>query len=67
MSSSHTRKPPYRPMLTVAQVAEWLSIGERSVWELVQDGKLVPYRVKGRAVRFSPDQVEEHLRRVAGR
>ena len=61
------KSKPYRPMLTVAQVAEWLHIGERSVWELVEDGKLTPFRVKGRAVRFSPDQVEEHLRRSAGR
>ena len=67
MDSERTNRTVYRPMLTAAQVAEWLNISVRSVWELVEDGHLVAYRVKGRAVRFHPDQIEDHIRRTAGK
>lgn len=57
--------PP--PLLTQAQVAEWLSVSERTVDNLVAAGELIPLRVTpgGRGRRFERKTVQAFIRRSA--
>lgn len=56
-----TRKP--QPLLTVADVAEWLNVSPSLVYQLVDSGKLPVVRVgNGRgAIRFQTSDVEAYL------
>ncbi|MCA9034543.1 MAG: helix-turn-helix domain-containing protein [Planctomycetaceae bacterium] len=50
-------------LLTVAEVAEWLSVSNSLVYQIVDSGKLPVYRIgNGRgAIRFRPDDIEDYL------
>jgi len=52
-----------KPLLTVADVAAWLSISASLVYQLVESGKLPVYRIgNGRgAIRFRPQDIESYL------
>lgn len=55
-------KQPIR-LLTVAQVADWLSVSASLVYQIVESGKLPVYRIgNGRgAIRFRPEDVETYV------
>ena len=57
-----------QPLLTTAEVAEWLNVGERTVESLVALGELPTVRVtpSGRGRRFERTAVEAFIRRSAG-
>jgi len=59
---SNEQEPPKR-LLTVADVADWLSISGSLVYQLVESGKLPIYRIgNGRgAIRFRPEDIESYL------
>ena len=59
---SKTSDEPKR-LLTVADVANWLSVSGSLVYQLVEAGKLPVYRIgNGRgAIRFRPEDVETYL------
>ncbi len=61
--SSPLSKTEQRRLLTVSDVAQWLSVSPSLVYQLVDAGKLIVYRVgNGRgAIRFRPDDVEAYL------
>jgi len=50
-------------LLTVADVADWLSVSASLVYQLVESGKLPVYRIgNGRgAIRFRPEDVDSYL------
>lgn len=61
--------PPPDPLLTQAEVAEWLNIGERSLDSLVSASEIVPVRVTPgkRGRRFTRASVEAYIRSRAVR
>jgi len=54
------------PLLTIAEVAEWLRVSRTTVYQLVDSGVLVAHRIgAGRgALRVSEDDLEDYLARV---
>lgn len=72
-ASSHTvpRKPPVQPartapdceMLTAADVARMLAIGERSVWRKSQDGRLPPPIKIGGSTRWTKSSIRDWMER----
>ncbi|MCA9078710.1 MAG: helix-turn-helix domain-containing protein [Planctomycetaceae bacterium] len=50
-------------LLTVAEVADWLSVSASLVHQIVEAGKLPVYRIgNGRgAIRFRPEDIESYL------
>lgn len=58
---------PFRPLLTVKDVATLLNVSLRTVEDIVASKGIVPIRVKGRIRRFAPEQVEAYLRSVTDR
>lgn len=56
------------PLMTLAQVAEYLNLSTKTVRRLVADGKLPAYRVtggkRGTPLRFKPVDVDTLLRRI---
>jgi excisionase family DNA binding protein len=50
-----------RTAMTVADVAEILSISQRQVYKLIEDGKLPSFRLGG-AIRFDPHLLANWLR-----
>jgi excisionase family DNA binding protein len=50
-----------RTAMTVADVAEILTISQRQVYKLVEDGKLPSFRLGG-AIRFDPHLLANWLR-----
>ena len=52
-----------KQLLTVADVATWLSVSSSLVYQLVESGKLPVYRIgNGRgAIRFRPGDIESYL------
>ncbi len=50
-------------LLTVSDVAQWLSVSRSLVYQLVESGKLPVYRIgNGRgAVRFRPEDIDEYI------
>ncbi len=64
--ASLPQAPP--PLLTSAEVADWLNVAERTVDNLVALGELTPVRVtpSGRGRRFERRAVEAFIRRSAG-
>ena len=56
-----------RPLLTQAEVADWLNVGERTVDNLVALGELPTVRItpSGRSRRFERAAVEAFIRRNA--
>lgn len=51
----------FEPMLTAAEVAAWLRIPTKSVYDLVYQGRLWPVRI-GKRLRFPRSEVERFLR-----
>lgn len=47
-----------RQFVTVRQVCEDHQISERTVYRYIQQGKLKPYRVGPKMIRFDVDEVE---------
>jgi putative molybdopterin biosynthesis protein len=56
---------PRSALLTVNAVAELLAISRDSVYRLVRQGELVPYRV-GERLRFRPEEIDAYLERSRG-
>ena len=56
------------PLMTLAQVAEYLNVSTKSVRRVVAEGKLPAYRVtsgqRGSPLRFKPADVDALLRRI---
>jgi excisionase family DNA binding protein len=59
---SNEQDSPKR-LLTVADVADWLSVSGSLVYQLVESGALPIYRIgRGRgAIRFRPEDIEAYL------
>lgn len=51
-------RTPQTELLTVAQVAERLSISQRAVWAMIADGRLPAIRLGHRATRIDAADVE---------
>jgi excisionase family DNA binding protein len=51
-----------RPLLTIAEVAEWLGVDVRHVRRLVQERR-IPYIKWGHLLRFDPDEIEAWITR----
>lgn len=49
------------PLLTVAQVAELLSVSESLVYRLASDGEIPSYRIGRGALRFRQEDIEAYL------
>ena len=58
MSENET---PIAPMLTTAQVCEWLSISRRTLQRYVADGSLLAIELPGGHWRFFADEVKAFL------
>ena len=58
--SEPLREVPARSLLTLAQVAAFLQVSDRTVARLAARGELKPYRV-GTALRFDPDELDAYL------
>lgn len=58
---NETEQP--KRLLTVAHVADWLSVSVSLVYQIVESGKLPVYRIgNGRgAIRFRPEDVQTYL------
>lgn len=56
---------PGNPLLTVAQAAERLGVGERFVRRLIAEKRITVYRIGGRHVRLAEADVASFIR--AGR
>ena len=50
----------YPEILTVAQVADYLQICQKSVYKLVDEKKLIPFRVMN-TFRFTKESVDKFL------
>ena len=50
----------YPEILTVAQVADYLQICQKSVYKLVEEKKLIPFRVMN-TFRFTKESVDKFL------
>ena len=61
MSNTHHDQPEH--LLTVAEVAEWLSVSGSLIYQLIESGKLPVHRIgNGRgSIRFRPDDVELYI------
>jgi excisionase family DNA binding protein len=55
-SSYNPLSGPQERLLIVRQVAEQLQISPRTVWRLIEDGRIPVVRI-GRSVRVHPDAV----------
>ena len=62
-----------RPLLTAAEVARVLNVGERSIWRMASmaaagSGPFPrPVRIGGQAVRWRWQDVEKYLEELAGK
>lgn len=54
-------------LLTYRQAAELLQVSDRTVWALVNDGKLRAVRFAGRTVRIDPADLREFINRSKSR
>jgi excisionase family DNA binding protein len=52
-----------RSLLTVAEVAERLSVHKQTVWQLAREGSIPCVRLSDRRLRFNPDDVEQYIER----
>lgn len=52
----HQDTPAFDPFLTYCQAAEILGVTDRTIWTLVDQGKLPAVRF-GRSVRIDPDDL----------
>ncbi|WP_425545839.1 helix-turn-helix domain-containing protein [Aeromicrobium alkaliterrae] len=48
-------------MLTVAEVARWLSVSDQTVRKLASDDQIPHVRLTGRALRFDREQLQEWI------
>jgi excisionase family DNA binding protein len=49
------------PLLTSREVANWLGVGHHCVLDWWQAGKIPGYKLAGKAVRFSRDEIAAWL------
>ena len=54
-------RPP-SPLLKVEQIAKYLGISEREVWDLFAEGAITPLRLTSRITRVHRESVEAYLR-----
>jgi len=60
-------RTPQTELLTVAQVAERLSISQRAVWAMIADRRLPAIRLARRATRVDADDVERLIAEARAR
>jgi len=53
--------PTYEPFFTVATLARYLAVSERTVRQMVTDRRIASYRIEGQR-RFAVSDVEAYLR-----
>jgi len=56
--------PSLEPLLTAADVAKFLKVSRRTVYQLHRDGELASVSI-GAAVRFQPAAVRAYIERLA--
>ena len=62
MSAITVRKQTLRPFFTPRALAEYLSISERTVRQMLAEGRIASYRVEG-VRRIAADDVDAYLAR----
>ena len=62
MSALRVSKQALRPFFTPKTLAEYLSISERTVRQMLSEGRIASYRVEG-VRRIDPDDVDAYLAR----
>jgi excisionase family DNA binding protein len=60
-------RTPQTELLTVAEVAERLSISQRTVWAMIADGRLPAIRLARRATRVDAADVERLIETARNR
>lgn len=60
-------RTPQTELLTVAQVAERLSLSQRAVWAMIADGRLPAIRLGHRATRVDAAEVEKLIEAARAR
>lgn len=50
-------------LMTMRQVKEYLTVSERTVYRLMDDGELTPFKM-GKSWRFDKSDVEEYIERL---
>lgn len=48
------------PLLTIPKVAEYLSVSQRTVWRMIQDGRLIPVKF-GSSTRVRESELNRFL------
>jgi excisionase family DNA binding protein len=48
------------PVLSVAQVSELTSLGRRTIWRLIQQGKLTPTKISTRRVGIKVSEINRY-------
>lgn len=48
-------------LLTVTEVANWLNVSTSLIYQMVDAGNLVTYRIGNRAIRFRREDIESYL------
>jgi excisionase family DNA binding protein len=62
VSTLRVSRQALRPFFTPKALAEYLSISERTVRQMLAEGRIPSYRVEG-ARRIDPDDVDAYLAR----
>jgi len=62
MSALHVAKRELRPFFTAKTLAEYLSISERTVRQMLADGRITSYKIEGQR-RVDADDVDAYLAR----
>lgn len=60
-------RTPQTELLTVAQVAERLSVSQRTVWAMIADGRIPAIRLGCRATRVDAADVERLIEEARNR
>ena len=65
MSAVRVTKHQLRPFFTPKTLAEYLSVSERTIRQMLADGRIPSYRVEG-VRRIDPHDVDAYLARDRG-
>jgi excisionase family DNA binding protein len=60
-------RTPRTVLLPIPQVAERLSVSQRTVWAMIADGRLPAIRLGSRATRVAADEVEKLIEAARAR
>lgn len=60
----HQDSETHEQLLTVRAASDRLALGIRTVWALIADGTLTPYRFGKRATRVSAKEVDQLIDRA---